>query len=69
MARNDAGPASIGRGSVLRLFAQANPMLWPLVLCSVVALGYALERLVALRRERVIPRDFVTRFLERLAHA
>jgi biopolymer transport protein ExbB len=52
---------------VLRLFAQANPMLWPLVLCSVVALGYALERLVALRRERVVPKDFVTRFLERLA--
>jgi biopolymer transport protein ExbB len=42
-------------------------MLWPLVLCSVVALGYALERMVALRRERVIPRDFANRFLERLA--
>jgi biopolymer transport protein ExbB len=59
--------ATVGRGSVLRLFAQANPMLWPLALCSVVAVGYALERLVALRRERVIPRDFVTRFLERLS--
>jgi biopolymer transport protein ExbB len=35
-------------------------------LCSVVALGYALERLVALRRGRVIPKDFVNRFLERL---
>lgn len=42
-------------------------MLWPLLLCSIVAVGFALERLVALRRERVIPRDFVTRFLERLA--
>ena len=62
-----AGPASIGRRSVVRLFAEANPMLWPLVICSIVAFGYALERLVALRRERVIPRDFVTRFLERLA--
>ncbi len=59
--------ATVGRGSLLRLFAQANPMLWPLVLCSIVALGYALERLIALRRERVIPRDFVARFLERLA--
>jgi biopolymer transport protein ExbB len=49
------------------LFAQANPMLWPLVLCSVVSLGYALERTVALRRERVAPRDFANRFLERLA--
>jgi biopolymer transport protein ExbB len=36
-------------------------------LCSIVALGYALERWVALRRERVMPRDFVSRFLDRLA--
>ena len=42
-------------------------MLWLLALCSIVTLGYALERLVALRRERVIPRDFVNRFLERLS--
>ena len=42
-------------------------MLWPLARCSVVTVGYALERLVALRRERVLPHDFVTRFLERLA--
>jgi biopolymer transport protein ExbB len=62
-----SGPGNVGRGSVLRLFTQANPMLWPLGLCSVVTLGYALERMVALRRERVIPRDFVTRFLERLS--
>lgn len=64
---NAPSSSSVGTQSVLRLFAQANPMLWPLVFCSVVALGYALERLIALRRERVIPRDFVTRFLERLA--
>ena len=59
--------ASVGRKSVVRLFAEANPMLWPLLICSVVSLGFALERLVALRRERVIPRDFVSRFVERLA--
>jgi biopolymer transport protein ExbB len=63
-----SGPAAgVGRRSVLQLFAHANPMLWPLGLCSVVALGFALERLVALRRSRVIPRDFVQRFTERLA--
>jgi biopolymer transport protein ExbB len=52
---------------MLRLFARANPMVWLLALCSIVTLGYALERLVALRRERVIPHEFVQRFLERLA--
>jgi biopolymer transport protein ExbB len=66
-ARRGESSSTIGRGSVLRLFAQANPMLWPLALCSVVAVGYALERLIALRRERVIPRDFVNRFIDRLA--
>jgi biopolymer transport protein ExbB len=59
--------AAVGRGSVLGLVRDANPMLWPLAVCSVTALGFALERLIALRRGRVIPRDFVERFLERLA--
>jgi biopolymer transport protein ExbB len=61
------GPAAVGRRSILRLVSAANPMLWPLVLCSVVTLGFTLERLVALRRGRIIPKDFVTRFSERLA--
>jgi len=66
-AANSADASSVGRKSVVRLFAEANPMLWPLLLCSIVALGFALERMIALRRERVIPHDFVTRFLDRLA--
>src|SRR5262249_29025317 len=57
----------VDRSSVLRLLLQANPMLWPLLLCSIVTLGYVMERLVAMRRERVIPREFVNRFLERLS--
>ena len=60
------GPG-IGRGSMLGFFSRSNPMVWLLGLCSIVTLGFTLERLVALRRERVIPRDFVNRFLERLA--
>jgi biopolymer transport protein ExbB len=57
----------VDRSSVLRLLLHANPMLWPLFFCSVVTLGYALERLLALRRDRVIPREFAERFLERLS--
>jgi biopolymer transport protein ExbB len=49
------------------LVLQANPMLWPLAICSVVTLGYVLERLLALRRDRVVPREFADRFLERLS--
>jgi len=57
----------VDRWSVLRLVLQANPMLWPLVACSIITLGYVLERFLALRRERVIPREFANRFLERLS--
>ncbi len=57
----------VGRAGLLRMLARANPMLWLLVVCSIVTLGYSLERLLALRRDRVIPREFVQRFLERLA--
>jgi biopolymer transport protein ExbB len=62
----------VDRSSVGRLLLQANPMLWPLmlwplVICSIVTLGYVLERSMALRRDRVIPREFSDRFLERLA--
>jgi biopolymer transport protein ExbB len=70
-ATADRGGASrkpgVDRSAVVRLVAQANPMLWPLVLCSVVTVGYVLERFFALRRDRVIPREFVDRFLERLS--
>ena len=52
---------------IVRLVLQANPMLWPLVACSIVTLGYVLERALALRRDRVIPQEFAERFLERLS--
>ena len=62
-----ASRPGVNRGTVLQLLSRANPMLWPLAACSIVTVGFALERLVALRRERVIPRDFVDRFLDRLS--
>jgi biopolymer transport protein ExbB len=57
----------VDRSSVSRLLLHANPMLWPLAICSIVTLAYVMERFAALRRERVIPREFVDRFLERLS--
>ena len=52
---------------MLKLFTASNPMVWLLGLCSVVTLGFGLERTVALRRGRVVPKDFVARFHERLS--
>jgi biopolymer transport protein ExbB len=57
----------VDRTTVSALLFHANPILWPLAVCSVITLGYALERLLALRRDRVIPREFANRFLERLS--
>jgi biopolymer transport protein ExbB len=59
--------ASVGTEGVAALIRDANPMLIPLVLCSVATLGFAFERLFALRRGRVIPKEFVERFLDRLS--
>jgi len=48
------------------LFRAGGPMMWPLAACSVIVVAFAIERQVLLRRRRVIPKDFVTRFLEHL---
>jgi len=58
---------AVDRNAMRRLLLTANPMLWPLAACSILTVGFALERLLALRRKRVAPPDFVDRFLERLA--
>jgi biopolymer transport protein ExbB len=69
-AKADSGgkPAATGvsRATLWTVIRQANPLLWPLGLCSIVTVGFALERFVALRRSRVVPREFVDRFFERL---
>lgn len=66
-AANAPAGSGVSPASIMAKVSKTNPMLFVLVLCSVVTLGYTLERLVGLRRNRVIPRDFVNRFLERLS--
>lgn len=67
-AKTKAAKKSAGkdRADVLGILTSANPMLWPLGLCSIVALGFALERMFALRINRVTPKEFVDRFVDRL---
>ena len=43
-----------------------GPLMVPIILCSFIAIVFGLERLVVLRRRRVIPKDFVTRFIQQL---
>jgi biopolymer transport protein ExbB len=57
----------VDRNAMRRLLLTANPLLWPLALASILTVGFALERFLALRRSRIAPTDFVDRFMERLA--
>jgi biopolymer transport protein ExbB len=41
-------------------FAAGGPLMWPILICSVVVVGLALERYLSLRRARVLPRVVLT---------
>ena len=51
---------------MLSVFHDGGPLMYPIALCSFVLTVFIFERLVALRRGRVIPRPFVRRVLEQL---
>ncbi|MFZ7111082.1 MAG: MotA/TolQ/ExbB proton channel family protein [Desulfatiglandales bacterium] len=44
---------------MLELIFKGGMFIYPIILCSIIALGVFLERLWLLRRSRVIPKDFV----------
>ena len=52
--------------NMLGVFHDGGPLMYPIALCSFALFVFVFERLVALRRGRVIPRPFVKRFLEQL---
>jgi biopolymer transport protein ExbB len=51
---------------VMRLLRDGGPLMYPIGLCSLLVCGVAVERLLNLRRSRVIPRPFVRRFMEKV---
>ena len=50
--------------AVISKVAEGGWLMIPLAVCSLIVLTLSLERMVALRRGRVIPRPFVRRFTE-----
>lgn len=70
--RDDVRPSGTGGGSAIPGSPQeiVNAVGWPFAIAfgfaSIVALWCGIERLVLLRRRRVIPRPFVDRFLQHL---
>lgn len=59
--------ASVGiPTTVSKMFEAGGILMYPIAACSIITLAFGVERMVVLRRRRVIPRDFVKRFLEHL---
>jgi biopolymer transport protein ExbB len=61
-----AQPVSIPTHNFGRILSDAGPLMYAIVLCSFLVVTFMLERSVNLRRSRVIPKPFVTRFIEQL---
>jgi biopolymer transport protein ExbB len=56
----------IPTGNLLSMIASGGVLMLPLVACSFLLAAVGIERVVALRGSRVIPKLFVERFLEQL---
>lgn len=50
--------------AIVARIAEGGVLMIPLGVCSLIVLALSLERLIALRRSRVIPKPFVRRFTE-----
>jgi biopolymer transport protein ExbB len=59
-------PAAIPTKNLLQVVRDGGPVMIPLAGCSFLLFVFVFERLVSLRRGRVIPRPFVKRFLEQM---
>lgn len=45
--------------SYFELFIAGGPLMWPILAMSFLALAFAIERAIALRRSRFVPRSFI----------
>lgn len=51
---------------LFRVMRDGGILMYPIGFCSLVTVAFVFERLVSLRRRRVIPKPFVTRFLQQI---
>jgi biopolymer transport protein ExbB len=57
---------TVSSKSLLAVLRSGGPLMIPLGICSVVLLVFVFERLISLRRSRVIPAPLVSRILDQL---
>jgi len=62
----DTDRAAIPTKNLLRIMREGGMVMWPLAFCSLLMVTFLFERLVSLRRGRVLPRPFTKRFLEQI---
>jgi biopolymer transport protein ExbB len=65
-ASGSPGGALIPTGSLLEIMKKGGILMYPIALCSVIMVAFVFERGVSLRRSRVIPKPFVTRFMQQI---
>ena len=61
----EARPA-IATNNLLQAMFDGGPLMWPIAGSSIVLLVFVFERLVMLRRTRVLPKPFLQKFLVQL---
>ena len=66
-APSESSHGFIPTTDVWRIVHDAGPLMYAILLCSFLLMAFFLERCVSLRRGRVIPKPFVTRFLQQLS--
>ena len=66
-AATNRGELTLGREQLAQLFlGLASVPMWGLVACSILTIMFVVERFISLQARRVMPRAFVTRFLNQL---
>ena len=65
-AAQAAAEGTIPTRNLLSVMVDGGPIMYPIGLCSFILLIFVFERLISLRKGRIIPRPFVKRFLEQL---
>lgn len=56
----------IATTNALEIMQQGGVLMYPIALCSLVMVAFVFERMISLRRGRVIPKPFATRFLQQI---
>ncbi len=66
VAEAAAGEGKIATKNLLHVIHDGGPLMYPIALCSFILTVFIFERIIALRKGRVIPGPFVKRFIAQL---